>query len=466
MQIYNTLTRKKEEFKPIKKGKVGIYACGPTVYNYAHIGNLRAMIFYDIIRKYFKFKGYDVKFVMNITDVDDKIIRDSTAAGKSLKEFTRYYEEEFFKDIAAINIMKPDIAPRATEHVDDMVDIIKKLKENGHTYEKDGSIYFKISTFKDYGKLAKLDIEGLKENAEGRLHDSDEYEKDDARDFALWKEWKKEDGKVFWETDIGKGRPGWHIECSAMSTKHLGDTFDIHLGGVDLIFPHHTNEIAQTEGATGKKWVNYWMHNEHLLVDGTKMSKSKGNFYTLKDLFEKGYKPKAIRWLFMSNHYRQQLNFTIDSLKAAEAAIDRLEEFMRKIKDWDKKGEPNPIVAELIKTVKTDFETAMDDDFETSRAFGVVFDLVKEINKLMLEDKLNKDDAKKVYDTMMKLDIVLGVLEIKEETTPKDIQDLVDKRDEARNNKDWDASDKLRDELKEKGWDVKDTSSGTTINKI
>ncbi|MFC1752641.1 cysteine--tRNA ligase [Thermoproteota archaeon] len=466
LKIYNTLSRKKEEFKPLKEGIVGLYTCGPTVYDYAHIGNLRAMMFYDLVKRYLKYNDYDVNHVMNITDVDDKTIKGAKKQGKSLKEFTEFYEKEFFDDLGKLNIEKPDTIPRATEHIKEMTELIARLKKKGHTYEKAGSVYFSINSFEGYGKLANLDIENLKQNADGRMHDADEYEKENARDFALWKAYDEEDGNVFWETEFGKGRPGWHIECSAMSIKYLGEAFDMHLGGVDLVFPHHTNEIAQTEGATGKKWVKYWMHNEHLLVDGKKMSKSLGNFYTLRDLLGKGNDPKAIRWLFMATHYRQQLNFTEESLKAAEQTVKRLEEFMIKLDEYNSESEFNPEVSAMLEKAKTSFEEAMDDDLETSRAFAVVFDLVRDVNKLMADKKMSITNAKEVVAQMKKFDSVLGVLKVEETKIDSEIEKLIQERERARKNKDWEKSDKIRDQLKNKGIHLLDTPDGVKWRKI
>lgn len=465
LRIYNTLKRKKEQFKPLKEGQVGIYTCGPTVYNYVHIGNLRAMIFYDLVKRYLKYKGYTVKHVMNITDVDDKTIRDSQKEGKSLKQFTEFYTDAFIEDISSLNIQLPDIMPKATDHIKEMEDMILNLKKAGHTYEKAGSTYFKISTSKNYGQLANLDSENLKENADGRLNDSDEYEKDDARDFALWKEYSKEDGDVCWDTKIGKGRPGWHIECSAMAIKYLGETFDLHLGGVDLIFPHHTNEIAQAEGATNKQFVKYWMHNEHLLVNGKKMSKSLGNFFTLRDLLKKGYSAKAIRWLFLSTHYRQQLNFTEESLKAAESTIKRLEEFMLNLNEYKDEGEYSPDVPALLEKATSAFEKGMDDDLESSKAFAEIFELVRQINKLMAEKKMNMTNAKEVIAQMENFDQVLGVLQVQKEELDSEIEKLVEQREAARKKKDWKESDRIRDQLKSMGIQLLDTPQGVKWRK-
>jgi len=354
MKIYNTMTRKKQEFRPIVPGNVGIYTCGPTVYNYAHIGNLRSFICADILKRWLIYKGFKVKHVMNITDVDDKTIRDSQKQNISLKEFTRKYEKAFFEDLNKLNIIKPDITPRATEHIDDMVSVIQTLLEKGYAYHgEDGSIYFSIKKFPDYGKLAGLDLDKLKPTAQ---ISEDEYSKEDARDFALWKAWTEKDGDVYWETPLGKGRPGWHIECSTMSSKYLGIPFDIHTGGVDLIFPHHTNEIAQAEAATGKKFVNYWVHIEHLIVDNKKMSKSLGNFYTLRDLLEKGYSSKAIRYILMSTHYRKQLNFTLSGLEQAEKTVKGLLDFMHKIKTIELFGDYNQGFKVHLDELKKKFE--------------------------------------------------------------------------------------------------------------
>jgi cysteinyl-tRNA synthetase len=362
MKFYNTLTNKVEEFKEIKKGEVTLYTCGPTVYNFVHIGNLRAMLAYDLIKRYLKYKGYKVKHVMNITDVDDKTINGAKMQGKSLKDYTRFYEKAFFDDLEKLNIQRADIIPRATEEIDPMVDMINILLKKGFAYKsKNGDIYFKILNAEKYGNLANLDIEKLKENADGRLDSADEYDKEDAKDFALWKMWDEDDGDVFWETEIGKGRPGWHTECCVMSKKYLGLPIDIHMGGVDLIFPHHTNEIAQAEAAYGKKFVNYWLHNEHLIVNGEKMSKSLGNFFTLKDLLEKGYEPMAIRYELLKTSYRQRLDFKEEDLPKNKEILKKFEEFLHKL-DHAKGKKDEQKVKELIKGARSGFEKEMDND--------------------------------------------------------------------------------------------------------
>jgi len=462
LKLYNTLTRKKEEFKPIGAGHVGIYSCGPTVYNFAHIGNFRAMIFADLVRRYIKYKGYNLTHVMNITDVDDKTIRDSKKEGITLKEFTERYTKYFFEDLKTLNIEKVDIYPRATEHIKEMINLIKKLLEKGYAYKADDAIYYNIKKFNEYGKLSHLKIDELKAGARVA---NDEYDKDNAHDFALWKFWDENDGNVFWETELGKGRPGWHIECSAMSMKYLGETFDIHTGGVDLIFPHHENEIAQSEAATGKPFVNYWLHNEHLLVDNKKMSKSIGNFYTLRDLLKKGYNPRSIRYVLIATHYRQKMNFSFDGLEAADSAIKRLDEFMTKLNNF-KGTNHNPKVAEIIEKTKNDFENAMDDDFNISIALSAVFDFVKNVNTLLMNNEMSKEDAQKAIKLMKGFDSVIGILkDEKKQEISEEIKQLIEKRQEARKNNDYKLADKIRDELKEKGIILKDTKDGVRWEK-
>ena len=463
LRLYNTLTRKKGIFKPIKGKIVKIYTCGPTIYDFAHIGNFRAYICSDILKRYLKYSGFKVKHVMNITDVDDKTIKGANKEGISLKEYTQRYEKAFFEDLVTLNIDKADVSPRATEHIKIMVNIIKKLLKNKIAYQsEDGSIYYKISKFKDYGKLSHTKITELKEGA--RVN-QDSYEKDELKDFALWKAYDKEDGNVFWNAEIGKGRPGWHIECSAMSMKYLGEHFDIHAGGIDLVFPHHENEIAQSEVFTKKKFVNYWFHNEHLLVDGHKMSKSLGNFFTLRDLLNKGYNPKAIRYLLLSAHYRTQLNFTEESVKAAENSVQRLNDFIIKLKEA-KRGIENKNIDGLIKKAKNGFEKAMDDDLNISAALSHVFELVKEINTLIMENKIGKNNSKKIISLMNVFDKVLGILEEKEEKLGRELKKLIDERENARKEKDFARADKLRNELKEKGIILEDTKEGVRWKRV
>ena len=455
LKLYNTLTRKKEVFKPIKKLKVGMYTCGPTVYNYPHIGNFRAYITADFLKRYLKYSGYEVNQVMNITDVDDKTIKDSQKQGISLKEFTERYTNEFMRDLDLLNIQKANIFPKATDHIQEMVSIIKKLIDKGIAYKgKDDSIYYSVSKFKNYGKLAHINLKELKEGARVK---QDEYTKESASDFALWKKWDKNDGDVFWETEIGKGRPGWHIECSAMSMKYLGSHFDIHTGGTDLVFPHHENEIAQSEAYTGNKFVNYWIHNEWLLVDGKKMSKSLGNFYTLRDLISKGYDPISIKYVLLATHYRQQLNFTFKDVESAKNTLHKIKDFMQRLRKV--KGEKkNLLIKTVISKAKTDFEKAMDDDLEISQALAAIFCFIREMNKI----DLSKKDAELVYDQMLKFDSVLGLnldKTEKAEITEEEKQ-LIKDRETARAEKDFAKADKLRDKLKQKGIVLEDTPQG------
>lgn len=462
LKLYNTLTRKVEDFKPIKGKKVGIYSCGPTVYDFTHIGNFRAYICVDILKRYLKYKGFGVKHVMNITDVEDKIIKSANKEKISIKEYTRRYEKAFFEDLESLTIDKADVYPRATEHIKEMVSIIRKLLKNGVAYKADdGSIYYDISKFKDYGKLSKTEIDSLKEGARVK---QDYYEKEEANDFALWKAYDKEDGDVFWETEIGKGRPGWHIECSAMSMKHLGGHFDIHAGGVDLRFPHHENEIAQSEASTGKKFANYWFHNEHLLVDGRKMSKSLGNFFTLRDLLKKGHSPRAIRYLLLSSNYRQQLNFTEESIKASNNALERMNEFVAKLKEI-RNSENNKKIASLIEKARKGFEKEMDDDLGINNALAHIFELIKEINISMSEGKIGEKDAKNVLNLMKGFNEVLGVINFMEEKLESNLKKMIDEREKARKEKNFMKADKIREDLRQKGIILEDTKEGVRWKK-
>jgi cysteinyl-tRNA synthetase len=457
--FFNTLTRKKEEFTPIEAGKVGLYTCGPTVYGYAHIGNFRAFIFEDLLKRWLQYRGFKVTHVMNITDVDDKTIRDSKKAGVPFKAYTEQYTNAFFEDTQALNIKPADVYPRATEHIAEMTALIKTLIQKGYAYRgEDGSIYYAISKFPDYGKLSHINVQALIAGARVK---SDEYAKEEAQDFALWKAWTPEDGDVFWETELGKGRPGWHIECSAMSMRYLGETFDIHCGGVDNMFPHHENEIAQSEAATGKPFVRYWLHNEHLLVEGKKMAKRFGNFYTLRDLLAKGYDPMAIRFLLLSTHYRQQSNFTFEGLDATYATVLRLRNFVRRLLDADGIGSGGK-VAELMVHVQAGFGGAMDDDLNVSVALAALFDFVRDVNNLLDANKVSGAEAEAVVGLMAGFDGVLGVVgKVEaEETLPKEAEALIKEREEARKNRDWKRADEIRVRLKELGVVVEDTAVG------
>ena len=462
LQFYNTRTHSLQEFKPLIDKKVRMYACGPTVYNYAHIGNFRANMFYDIVHRYLKYKGYDVTFAMNITDVDDKTIRSSREKGQSLRDYTTFYMDEFFKDFETLNIQKPSIVIRATDEIEAMVQLIELLLEKGHAYKaQSGDIFFKISTFPEYGQMANIDASKLKTNADGRL--ADEYEKEDAQDFALWKAWTPADGDAFWDTRIGKGRPGWHIECSAMGHKYLGQPFDIHLGGVDLIFPHHTNEIAQAECAYGSQFVNFWMHNAHLMVNGKKMSKSLGNFYTIRDLLAKGYSKRAIRYEYLKAHYRQTMDFVESNMAGNQSAVDRFNNLMERLKTANGAGWPD--VQSTIDKAQTAFETAMDADLNTPEALAAVFEFMSNVNKNF--DVLLPADAALVEQAMRRFDTVLGLLEDKADTgLPDGAQELIDKRQAYRLAKDWANADALKQQLLAMGVEVKDTPQGPVAKRI
>ena len=451
LELYNSLSRKQEAFEPKDKNNVSLYTCGPTVYNYPHIGNYRAYIFADILKRHLLYREYGVTHVMNITDVDDKTIRDSQAQNKSLKEFTEFYTAGFQADCDCLNIIRPDIQPKATdkESIDGMVRIIQMLLEKGFAYTAaDGSVYFDIAKDKEYGKLSHLDMGSLKQNADERLK-KDDYDKENAQDFALWKAWDENDGEVFWETPIGKGRPGWHIECSAMSIDNLGENIDIHTGGVDLIFPHHENEIAQSECATGKPFVKYWMHNEHLLVDGAKMSKSLGNFYTLRDLIEKGISPLAFRYWLYTGHYRTKVNFTLEAVEGSATALSRLYEAYKNLGDE---------IGVVNEEYKTEFQQYMDDDLNTPQALALVWELLK-------NPTLSNADKKA---TLLDFDKVLGfgLDSLQEDIIPGEVQEIVIDREKARLSKDWSKSDELRDKIKALGYEVKDTDNGPRISKI
>jgi len=436
-----------------------MYTCGPTVYDFAHIGNFRAFLFEDLLKRWLEYRGFEVIHVMNITDVDDRTIRGSQKQRVPLKLYTNYYTKVFFEDIDALSIERADYYPKATDHIPEMIALIKKLMQKGYAYRgEDGSIYYDISKFKDYGRLSKFKVKELKAGARIKV---DEYAKEEAQDFALWKAWTEEDGEVFWDTELGKGRPGWHIECSAMSIKYLGETFDIHCGGVDNMFPHHENEIAQSEAATGKKFVNYWLHNEHLLVEGKRMGKRFGNYYTLRDLLKMGHEPRAIRYLLLSTHYRQQLNFTFEGLEASKGAVERLINLMHRLMDADGEGCGEKITS-LMNQVQKSFGEAMDDDLNISVALAALFDFVRELNSVLDAKMLSKEEAKEVYKLMSGFDKVLGVIgEIKkEEKLPREAQELILKREEARKARDWKTADQIRAQLKAMGIIIEDTPQG------
>ncbi|MBS1271886.1 MAG: Cysteine--tRNA ligase [Candidatus Marinimicrobia bacterium] len=461
LQFYNTLSRKKEAFIPIEEGHVRLYTCGPTVYNYAHIGNYRAYMFEDLLRRFLLYKGYKVTQVMNITDVDDKIIRDANAENVDFRKFTAPYKKAFFEDLDTLRVQKAEHYPEATGHIDEMVHLVEALLEHGYAYRtEDGSIYYSVEKFEDYGQLANINP-GEMQHSE-RV-EADEYDKESIRDFALWKAWKPEDGDICWETSLGKGRPGWHIECSAMSTTYLGNHFDIHTGGVDNIFPHHENEIAQSQAATGEQLVNYWLHCEHLIVEGEKMSKSLGNFYNLREVLDKGYAPEVIRYVLLSTHYRQKLNFTWEKLEEAAAAIERLRNVVTHLENVS--GDGDSTIDELLEERSEEFESTLDDDLNIAGALGIVFSLVKDLNQRISDGAMTNSGAVKALKTLRQFDEILDVLESseKEQDVPKEIQQLLQEREEARAAREYDKADAVRDEIQAKGFIVEDTPDGAIV---
>ncbi|MFA5764177.1 MAG: cysteine--tRNA ligase [archaeon] len=463
LKIFNSLGNELQEFVPLHGKNVGLYTCGPTVYDHAHIGNFRTYVWEDILKRYLIFKGFSVKQVMNLTDIDDKTIKGSIRENTTLDEYTKKYKKSFFEDVKLLNILPAEVYPEATKHIGEMVEIIQKLLDKGIAYKgEDNSIYYSIKKFPNYGKLAGIDVTKLKDGARIK---QDEYEKEGIGDFALWKAWDENDGSVFWETKLGKGRPGWHIECSAMSSKYLGETFDLHTGGVDNKFPHHENEIAQSEGANGKQFVKYWMHSEHLLVDGKKMSKSLGNFYTIKDLQTQGFNPLSIRYVLVNSNYRQQLNFSINAVQDAEKTLAGLQRTIQMLQNITKETDDN--ITELTNEHLENFTNAMDNDLNIPGALKFVFDFAREINKLNDDDALGKNAANQALDFLKKINSVLGILTFEEkffELTDEQ-QILVDKRNTARANKDFATSDQIRDELKAQGIELVDSKDGTTTAK-
>lgn len=435
-----------------------MYTCGPTVYHYVHIGNFRTFTFQDILRRWLSYRGYVLDHVMNITDVEDKIIRNAMAQNKSLREYTQQYEDAYLEDSATLRLQRPERIVRATEHIDEMVAAIQALTANGHTYVSDGSTYFRIATFPQYGRLSRLHFEGMQA---GARVDVDEYEKDDARDFVLWK--AKREGEPSWDTPIGDGRPGWHIECSAMANKYLGDTLDIHTGGIDLTFPHHENEIAQAECVSHKQFVRYWLHAEHLIVEGQKMSKSLGNFYTLRDVLERGYSPEAIRYRLSAVPYRNKLNFTFADLDAAETAIDRLRNFQLRLDTGKFNPGKCPDVAARIARAKGEFEAHMDDDLNTAAALGVIFEYVRETNAFMDSGQFCAGNVEDAKDLLAVFDHVFDVLKPSQKDgalSDAEVEALIEDRKQARMARNFKRSDEIRDELAEKGIILEDTREG------
>jgi len=479
IKLYNFLTRKKQIFRPLKKGKAGLYTCGPTVYNYAHIGNLRTYIFEDVLKRSFEYSGFKVRHVMNITDVEDKIIKNAQEAGKSIFEFTKPYEAVFYNDLKKLNIAPAWIYPKATDHIKEMIGIIKSLIKNKLAYRFDGSVYFDVSKFKKYGRLSRLRKSDLaKGGSDFHRVDADEYEKNSAEDFVLWK--AKKEGEPSWPSPWGEGRPGWHIECSAMSMKYLGESFDIHAGGIDLLFPHHENEIAQSEGATKKRFVKYFIEGEHLLVDGKKMSKSLGNVFTLRDLENKNFNPLAFRYLVLGAHYRTQLNFTWESLKSAQNSLGRLKDFVLNLKkineskaqvlqDLAQRDGASRAISQqrdmrVLAKFATEAKKAFFDDLDTPKALAQVWGMVNEFNK-----NPNKYDASDILSLLLVFDRVLGLgfADVSEPERPNDeVSHLLKERETARKSRDFTAADLLRQKIYDLGWEIQDNPDGPRLKKI
>ena len=460
LKIFNSMTRKKEEFVPVHSGEARIYACGPTVYNYFHIGNARPFIVFDTLRRYLEYRGYKVTFVQNFTDIDDKMIKAANEQGITVKQLGEHFIEEYFKDAKGLNIRPATVHPKATEHIEDIIRLISRLIEEGHAYvAENGDVYYDTESFKDYGKLSGQDLDDLEMGARIEVNDV----KKNPMDFALWK--AKKPGEPAWESPFSEGRPGWHIECSAMSQKYLGDTFDIHGGGQDLKFPHHENEIAQSEGATGKTFANYWMHNGYINIDNRKMSKSLGNFFTVRDI-SKEFDLLAVRLFMLSSHYRNPINFSRDLIVQAEAALSRIANCRENLRFVAEAGKSEAKKALDLESFRQRFIDAMDDDLNTADAIGVIFDLVKELNTAFSQG----GDAAQAKEGLGMLDELLGVLglikEEREEEIPSEIQALAEARAEARKAKDWARADAIRDQLKEAGYELKDTPEGVKITRV
>jgi len=456
MRIFNTLTRRIEEFEPRVPGQVGLYTCGPTVYDYAHIGNFRTYVWEDLLRRTLKFLGFGVTQVMNITDIEDKIIAKAIAQRVGLSEITEPFIAAFFEDLLTLGIEKAEQYPRATEHIPEMIAIAKALESKGLTYVSQGSLYFRIGAFDSYGRLSNLENREIKI---GARVDSDEYDKDDARDFVLWKGHK--DGEPAWDSPYGAGRPGWHLECSAMSMKYLGESFDLHTGGVDNIFPHHENEIAQSEGATGHPFVKYWMHAAHLMVDGEKMAKSKGNFYTVRDLVAKGHDPRALRYLLLTTHYRTSLNFTFDALARAGGELQRFDALHARLASAPRPAGRDDGFDAKVAAIEAEVRAALADDLNISGAQGALFRLVREANAALDRNELPAESAEGLAETLGRIDAVFGVIAPKApELLGPEVEALIASRQDARRAKNFRESDRIRDLLAAQGIVLEDTPSG------
>ncbi|MEE8160646.1 MAG: cysteine--tRNA ligase [Acidobacteriota bacterium] len=462
LRLYNTLTRQVEEVKPLDGETIRLYVCGPTVYDFVHIGNFRTFVFQDLLRRYISYKGFPLRHVMNVTDVDDKIIDNARKANLSIKDYTARYAEAFFEDMERLGLQKPDVTPCATDHIDSMVQLILKLREQGCTYESEGSIYYRIDCFSDYGKLSHLDLSQVP--TEGRI-DADEYTKENPRDFVLWK--ARKEGEAYWDTVLGPGRPGWHIECSAMSMEYLGESFDLHVGGVDLIFPHHENEIAQSEASTGQPFVRHWVHSEFLLVDGEKMSKSKGNQYTLRDILERGYDPLAVRYLLQSVHYRKQLNFTFEGVEQAQSALQRVSDFLLRVREVPAETDENKNLSEKIAQARTDFEAWLDDDLNTSGALGVLFDLIRQVNVSLERQEVGGANRDQILALIADANQVLAVFQVEEQSIEdQEIAATIEQREQARRQRNYQRADEIRDALAQQGIILEDTKEGTRWKRV
>jgi cysteinyl-tRNA synthetase len=459
LKLTNTLTGKEESFVPADGEHVRMYACGPTVYDYAHIGNFRTYVFEDVLRRHLLSKGWKLTHVMNITDIDDKIIKRSVELGIDIKTYTAPFTKKFFEDSRTLKIQNPDVITPATDYVPEMVELVQKVLDLGYAYREGDSIYYRISKFPTYGRLSRLDKRELKIGA--RI-DADEYEKEEPQDFVLWKA-PKDDKEPRWPTPFGTGRPGWHLECSAMAMKYLGSTLDIHCGAVDNIFPHHDNEIAQSEAVTGKPFVRFWIHGEHLLVEGEKMSKSKGNFYTLRDLLELGHDPAAIRFELLRVPYRKQLNFTMDGLNGAQRSLERVKDFLFRLKTGRLEKGSNPEIAASIQSARSQFEAALDDDLNTAQALAAMFELIRLGNVALAEGRIKEDDRKDLLGFFQAVDDRLAVVPSVEASAQADeqIEAKIAQRNEARRNRDFALSDKIRNELLDMGVLIEDTKEGT-----
>jgi cysteinyl-tRNA synthetase len=462
IQLHDTLSGADRPLEPLEPGHVRIYSCGPTVYGPAHIGNFRSFLFADLLVRYLRYRGLRVTWVMNITDIDDKIIRGAAAAGTGIDELADRWLTRFLADADSLRMTRPDILPRATEHIPEIVALVETLLERGNAYRTDdGSIFFRISSWPAYGALARLDPEQMRV---GERVEADEYPKDDVRDFAVWKGPKV--GEPSWDTAIGSGRPGWHIECSAMSMRHLGESFDIHTGGIDLIFPHHEDEIAQSEAATGQTFVGTWLHCAHLQMSGAKMAKSAGNISRVGDLLEAGVAPRALRYALIAVHYRASLNYTPDSLAAATAAVERLDALVAALAAYAETGPDDPELPGVLAAARDGFTAALDDDLNVSAALAAVFDLVRDVNRRIDARSLSTADAARVTDWLRDIDRVLGVLPDAGDDLEPALQALLDARVTARANRDWAESDRLRDELAALGIAVEDTRDGQRWRRI